>query len=79
MSPEAGKIKGFSSPVAGDADVLLFPNLASGNFTSKMLQLFGGGITIGMAIGAGAPIAMSSRAATARAKYCSLAMAVLAL
>lgn len=77
MDKEAAVVKGYSSPVAGDADVLLFPNLSSGNFTSKMLQLFAGGITIGMALGAGAPIAMSSRAASTRAKYCSLAMAVL--
>lgn len=77
MSREAAVIKGYASPVAGDADVLLFPNLSSGNFTSKMLQLFAGGITIGMALGAGAPIAMSSRAASTHAKYCSLAMAIL--
>lgn len=79
MDRKAGAVKGYDSPVAGDVDVLLFPNLSSGNFTSKMLQLFGGGITIGMALGAGVPIAMSSRAATTRAKYCSLAMAVLSI
>lgn len=77
MDATAAAVKKYTSPVAGNADVLLFPNLASGNFTSKMLQLFGGGITIGMAIGAGAPIAMGSRAASVRAKYCSLAMAIL--
>ena len=79
MDREAGAVKGYDSPVAGNTDVLLFPNLASGNFTSKMLQLFGGGITIGMALGAGVPIAMSSRAATARAKYYSLAMAAISV
>lgn len=62
---ESARTKGYDSPVAGDADVLLFPNMVSGNTAAKML------------LGAGVPVAMTSRAATADAKYSSLALAAL--
>lgn len=75
LVPEIAKLKKSSNPVAGNADVLLFPDLAAGNLTSKMLTVFGGGISVGMVIGACVPISVTSRAATAEAKYESLAMA----
>lgn len=75
LVPEIAKLKKSTNPVAGNADVLLFPDLAAGNLTSKMLTVFGGGVSVGMVIGADVPISVTSRAATADAKYESLAMA----
>lgn len=77
LNSEIAKKKKFDSPVSGDADVLLFPNMVSGNFTSKMLTVFAGGYSTGVVIGAEVPISLTSRAATAEAKYCSLAVACL--
>lgn len=74
---ESANTKGFVSPVAGDADVLLFPNMVSGNTAAKMLLVCGHKKTVSMLLGAGVPVAMTSRAATADAKYSSLALAAL--
>lgn len=67
--------KGFKSEVAGDADVLLFPSLASGNMVAKSFTCFGGAVGAGMVLGAGVPISITSRAATLKQKYLSLALA----
>ena len=74
---ESARTKGYDSPVAGDADVLLFPNMVSGNTAAKMLLVCGHKKTVSMLLGAGVPVAMTSRAATADAKYSSLALAAL--
>lgn len=74
---ESAVTKGFDSPVAGDADVLLFPNMVSGNTAAKMLLVCGHKKTVSMLLGAGVPVAMTSRAASADAKYSSLALAAL--
>lgn len=74
---ESAITKGFDSPVAGDADVLLFPNMVSGNTAAKMLLVCGHKKTVSMLLGAGVPVAMTSRAASADAKYSSLALAAL--
>lgn len=79
LDAEVAKLKGFESPVAGNADVLLFPNMVAGNLTSKLLTIVGGGVSVGMVIGAGVPISLTSRAATAEAKYTSLALAASAV
>ena len=79
LDAEVARLKGFESPVAGNADVLLFPNMVAGNLASKMLTIVGGGVSVGMVIGAGVPISLTSRAATADAKYSSLALAATAV
>lgn len=53
LDAEVARLKGFESPVAGNADVLLFPNMVAGNLASKMLTIVGGGVSVGMVIGAG--------------------------
>ena len=70
--------KGFQSEVAGDPDVLLFPSLAAGNLVAKTLTSFSGAVGAGMVLGAGVPISITSRAATLKQKYLSLALAAIA-
>lgn len=81
LMAESAHIKGYKSPVAGNADVILFPNLAAGNICAKMLLVCGGGHTrsVSMILGAGVPVAMTSRAASAESKYASLALAASAV
>lgn len=81
LMEESAKIKGYNSPVAGKADVILFPSLAAGNLCAKMLLVCGGGHTrtVSMILGAGVPVAMTSRSASAESKYCSLALAASAV
>ena len=75
MDPEAAPIKGYQSPVAGDADLLLVPDIASGNILTKELTVLGKAETAGMVVGAKVPIVLTSRAATASDKYYSIALA----
>lgn len=69
---EAARIKGYRSPVAGDADVLLAPSIAAGNFLGKALYGLAGGEMAGVVLGAKAPITVNSRGATAEEKYWSI-------
>lgn len=66
------KIKKFNSPVAGDADILLVPEITTGNAVSKALYGLGGAIMAGCVIGAKAPIALNSRGASFEEKYYSI-------
>jgi phosphate butyryltransferase len=74
ICPEAAKIKGYESPVTGDADILLMPNMTSGNLLAKAFQFTAGAKMAGMIAGAEAPIVLVSRGATAEEKYLSLAL-----
>ncbi len=74
MDREVARVKGFDSPVAGDVDILIMPNLVTGNVLAKALNMFGNTRTVGSVLGAGAPISITSRAASARTKYQSLAL-----
>lgn len=62
ISPEAARIKNIQSAVAGDADILLVPDLESGNMLAKQLEYFGGASSCGVVLGARVPIALTSRA-----------------
>ena len=79
LSKESCETKKFNSPVGGNADVLLFPNMVAGNTAAKMMAVCGYRKTVSMLLGAGVPVAMTSRAATAEAKYTSLALAALSV
>lgn len=79
LSEEVAKEKHFESPVAGDADVLLAPSLAAGNLLAKALTLYGGAVSVGVVAGASVPISVTSRVATVEQKYCSLAVASMAV
>ena len=73
--PGAARIKGFSSPVAGDADLLIVPDIVSGNILVKCLTGMAGAQTAGTILGAKIPVVFTSRSAEASDKYYSLALA----
>ena len=77
MDPEAAALKGYNSPVAGDADLLVVPDIVSGNIAAKTITVIGGGKTGGMVLGAKVPVLLVSRAASADDKYMSIVMAAL--
>ena len=68
----AAAVKGYHSPVAGDADILLAPSIAAGNLLGKSLYGLAGGEMAGVVLGAKAPITVNSRGATAEEKYWSI-------
>lgn len=74
-SKEAANIKGYNSPVAGDADLLLVPDITSGNMLVKCLTGFADAKTAGIVVGAKVPVILTSRSAEASDKYCSIALA----
>lgn len=75
--PEAAEMKGYESPVAGDADILLVPDLVSGNLLAKALAFGGRGEMAGLVVGARVPILVLSRSASSREKMNSIAVAVM--
>ena len=77
ISRQAAEEKGITSPVAGDADILLVPDLVSGNILAKNLEYLGGAVAAGIALGLAAPIVLTSRADPALARLASLALAAL--
>jgi len=72
ISMESANIKGYKSPVAGDADILLAPDITTGNILSKSLVYSGKARMAGFIIGAKVPIALTSRGASSEQKYLSL-------
>lgn len=77
-SCEAARIKGYDSPVAGDADLLIVPDIAAGNILVKCLTGFGDATTAGTVLGAKVPVILTSRSAEASDKYYSIALAACA-
>ncbi len=77
MDPASAPIKGYESPVAGDADILVVPDIVSGNIAAKTITVIGGGRTGGVVLGAKVPVLLVSRAATADDKYMSIVLAAL--
>ena len=69
---EAAAVKGYRSPVAGDADILLAPSIAAGNLLGKSLYGLAGGEMAGVVLGSRVPITVNSRGATAEEKYWSI-------
>lgn len=74
ISKEAAKHKGIVSEVAGEADILLVPNIESGNFLGKSLTYFAGAESAGVIIGAKCPIVLVSRADSSKSKLYSIAL-----
>ena len=74
---ESGAIKGISSPVAGNADILIFPDIEAGNTFYKTVTLFAHATVAGMLAGTTAPVVVTSRADSADSKFYSLAVACL--
>ena len=78
ISLEAARIKGIDSPVAGQADVLVVPNIESGNMLAKQLAYLGAAEAAGIVLGAKVPVMLTSRADPPHARLASAALAVLA-
>ncbi|NTU79974.1 MAG: bifunctional enoyl-CoA hydratase/phosphate acetyltransferase [Chloroflexales bacterium] len=77
ISMEAAKTKKIVSPVAGQADILLVPDLEAGNILAKQLTFLARAEAAGIVLGARVPIILTSRADTIRARMASCAVAVL--
>lgn len=77
VSEEAAALKGISHPVAGKADVLMCPNIESGNILYKTLGFLANAKSAGIIVGAKAPIILTSRADSEEAKLNSIALGVL--
>lgn len=76
MSKEAAEAKHYHSPVVGDGDILLVPDMAAGNILAKSWTITCGGIMSGVIAGAGAPIVLASRGASTKEKFLSIVLAV---
>jgi phosphate acetyltransferase len=77
ISREAADIKGINSPVSGDPDILIVPDLESGNILAKQLSFLANADSIGMVLGARVPIILTSRADTVRSRIGSCAVAMM--
>ena len=77
IDPEAARIKGIKSEVAGRAQILVVPDLEAGNMLAKNLTFLAKADTAGIVLGARVPIILTSRADSVRARMASCAAAVL--
>ena len=79
ISKKSAGIKGIKNDVAGLADVLLVPNVETGNGLVKMLIYFCGACAAGVVLGGKVPVVITSRSDEAQARLASIAAAVVAL
>jgi phosphate acetyltransferase len=77
ISPEAARVKGIRSPVAGRAQILVVPNLEAGNMLAKNLTFLSRADAAGIVLGARVPIILTSRADNVRTRMASCAVAML--
>ena len=75
ISAEAARIKGIRSEVAGDADILMVPDLEAGNMLAKQLEYLAGAASCGIVLGVRVPIALTSRADGEASRLASAALA----
>ncbi len=78
FSAAAARIKKIDSRVAGDADLLIMPDLNAGNMLYKSFVYVGGGDCAGLVLGAKVPVVLTSRADSQQARIASVALGVLA-
>lgn len=76
ISIVAARTKGIKSPVAGQADILLVPDIESGNMLAKQLEYLADALGAGIVLGARVPIVLTSRADSAQTRTASTAIAV---
>ena len=74
IDPEAARIKGIASPVAGHAQILVVPDLEAGNMLAKNLSFLTHADSAGIVLGARVPIVLTSRADSVRARLASCAV-----
>src|SRR5712672_135055 len=77
IDPQAAKIKGIVSPVAGRAQILVVPDLEAGNMLAKNLTFLAKADAAGIVLGARVPVILTSRADSVRSRMASCAAAVL--
>ena len=77
ISADAARIKGIRSAVAGVADILVVPDLESGNMLAKQLEYLGGASSAAIVLGARVPIVLTSRSDSRQARIVSCALAAL--
>jgi phosphate acetyltransferase len=77
IDPEAARIKGIVSPVAGRAQILVVPDLEAGNMLAKNLTFLAKADAAGIVLGARVPIILTSRADSVRTRMASCAVAAL--
>lgn len=77
IDPEAARIKNLSSPVAGQAQILVTPDLEAGNMLAKNLIFMAQADSAGIALGAKVPIVLTSRADSVQARLASAAIGAL--
>lgn len=75
VSRDAATVKLLRSPVAGEADIVVVPDLESGNMLAKQLEYLGGARLAGIVLGAKVPIVLTSRADSAETRAASCAVA----
>lgn len=78
VSAAAARTKGIVSDVAGSADILVVPDLESGNMLAKQLEYLGGAVSAGIVVGARVPIVLTSRADSRESRIASCAVALVA-
>jgi len=78
ISAAAARTKGIVSDVAGAADILVVPDLESGNMLAKQLMYLGGAASAGIVVGARVPIMLTSRADSRESRIASCAVALIA-
>ena len=78
ISPAAAAIKNISNEVAGKADILLVPNLETGNALSKIMVYFMGACAAGFIVGGKVPVVVTSRADSSASRIASIAASVIA-
>jgi phosphate acetyltransferase/phosphate butyryltransferase len=78
VSAAAARTKGIVSDVAGGADILVVPDLESGNMLAKQLMYLGGAASAGIVVGARVPIVLTSRADSRESRIASCAVALVA-
>ena len=79
VAENAAKIKGIKNAVAGKTDILLVPNVETGNGLVKMMIFFMGACAAGVVVGGKVPVVITSRADDTQARLASMAAAVVAL
>jgi phosphate butyryltransferase len=75
VSAEAAAHKNIHSDVAGDVDILVTPDINSGNILYKSLNFLGGAVTAAIITGGAVPVVLTSRADSEKSKYLSIALA----
>ncbi len=75
VSKESAEHKGIRSYVAGECDIILVPDINSGNILYKSIAFIGGGVSASVVMGAKVPIVLTSRSDSEKSKFLSIALA----